>query len=645
MGFRRNAVAAALAFVCLALGFAGAAAGASGSVTLSALTANIAAPGGSGAVQVIAPSRDFAWSAASNASWLTILSGAAGTGTATITYFASANNSSSQRTGVITIADQTFTVIQSSSLSSLNLSSSTLTFNYQIGDTTPPAQTITASSSVAPTHFTASASSAGSWLFVTPASGVTSALLSIFVSPQGLAAGTYSGAVTVTASGSTGGSQTANVTLIVTGGTSGTTASTPISATPASLSFSYQSSGAQSPAQIVSVTAPTGAGFSVTASSNGWLNASPTVATVPATVTVSVSAAGLSPGTYTGSVSIAASTGTQNIPVTLTVTAASAVAVSPSALAFSGVAGSAISLSQTLSLSGGLSGFSFTASASSPGNWLSLSATSGTLPGGLTVSANPSGLAVGNYSGTVTITTNTSQTAQVPVTLALSGANPVTVNPANLTINYQIGDPNPSPPSISLSGVSLGFTATASSSGNWLAVNPASGSIPATLTAQIAPAGLAAGTYSGAIQIAVAGAVAQTVTVSLTVVSAQSLTLSPASLTFTYQTGGSTPAPQNITVGCPNSALAFRPTASSTGSWLSVTVPSAQSNNQVVVPRGESHRTLVRLLSRERSRYSESGLSQYGRDRPRHLDGDRGRDHFLTRDPLFERRLVILLRR
>ena len=147
-----------------------------GSVTLSASTANIGPSGGSGSVQVIASNRDFAWTATSNASWLTITTGASGTGTATLSYLAAPNNSPTQRNGIITVSGQTFTVIQASALSSLTLTSTSLSFNYQIGGAAPPAQTVTAFSSSAPIRFTASASSPGNWLFVSPANGVTSAL-------------------------------------------------------------------------------------------------------------------------------------------------------------------------------------------------------------------------------------------------------------------------------------------------------------------------------------------------------------------------------------------------------------------------------------------------------------------------------------
>src|SRR5205085_9128346 len=98
--------------------------------------------------------------------------------------------------------------------SSLGVTAGSLLFTFQTGGAIPPAQTLTAYSSGAPLNFTATASSVGNWLFVSPTSGVTSTILSIFVNPIGLAAGTYTGAVTVAAMGSSNGSQTEAVTPV-----------------------------------------------------------------------------------------------------------------------------------------------------------------------------------------------------------------------------------------------------------------------------------------------------------------------------------------------------------------------------------------------------------------------------------------------
>jgi hypothetical protein len=78
-----------------------------------------------------------------------------------------------------------------------------LTFSYAQGGSQPPPQTLAISSSGSALSFTAAASttSGGSRLSVSPGSGTTPANLSVAVNPAGLAAGTYSGSITITNSG------------------------------------------------------------------------------------------------------------------------------------------------------------------------------------------------------------------------------------------------------------------------------------------------------------------------------------------------------------------------------------------------------------------------------------------------------------
>jgi len=68
-------------------------------------------PGGTGTVTVTAP-EGCAWTAVSNASWITVTSGASGTANGTVGYSV-ASIKPKRRTGTMTIAGQTFTVSQS----------------------------------------------------------------------------------------------------------------------------------------------------------------------------------------------------------------------------------------------------------------------------------------------------------------------------------------------------------------------------------------------------------------------------------------------------------------------------------------------------------------------------------------------------
>ena len=68
-------------------------------------------PAGSGSVTVATQS-NCAWTAVSNAAWITVTSGASGTGNGTVNYSATANTGAKSRSGTLTIAGKTFTVTQ-----------------------------------------------------------------------------------------------------------------------------------------------------------------------------------------------------------------------------------------------------------------------------------------------------------------------------------------------------------------------------------------------------------------------------------------------------------------------------------------------------------------------------------------------------
>jgi len=53
-----------------------------------------------------------AWTTSDTASWLTIASGASGTGTGMVSYRATANTSASTRSAALTVAGQTITLTQ-----------------------------------------------------------------------------------------------------------------------------------------------------------------------------------------------------------------------------------------------------------------------------------------------------------------------------------------------------------------------------------------------------------------------------------------------------------------------------------------------------------------------------------------------------
>jgi hypothetical protein len=81
------------------------------SYSLSPPSVQVGASGTTGSVAVTAGA-GCAWSAQSNAPWLTITAGASGSGDGTVTYNVGTNNTGSARSGAITVSGQTHTVNQ-----------------------------------------------------------------------------------------------------------------------------------------------------------------------------------------------------------------------------------------------------------------------------------------------------------------------------------------------------------------------------------------------------------------------------------------------------------------------------------------------------------------------------------------------------
>ena len=284
--------------------------------------------------------------------------------------------------------------------------------------------------------------------------------------------------------------------------------------------------------------------------------------------------------------------------------AAPKLSATPGSLSFSYTQNGTVPAIQNVSITSSGSALSYTAAAStsSGGNWLSATPASSTTPGTESVSVNPAGLAPGTYSGTVTVTASGASNSplSVPVTLTVTAAAPnLTATPSSLTFNYQIGGTAPAAQTVSVgsTGAALSYTVTSTttSGGSWLSATPASSTTPGTETVSVNTTGLAAGTYTGTVSVASAGAgnSPQTVAVTLNVTAATpNLTVTPGSLTFNYQIGGTAPAVQTVSVGSTGAALSYTvaSTTTSGGSWLSATPASSTTpGTETVSEIGRAH--------------------------------------------------------
>ena len=486
----------------------------------------------------------------------------------------------------------TFTV---STIPVFSASPTSLSFLYQPGTgTNPTNQAIQVTEqSVVTTTFTATATSTpAGWLSVSPTSGTLnsgSATYAVSVSPAGLTRGTYTGSISITPGVTGAQTTTVSVSLTVTDPV--------LLVSPSSLTFTYPYTVAPAP-QSIQVTAPGNAAipFSVRADLNGLVSVTPTSGTTPATLTVSPSSAGLQwlPSDTPANIYVwgAASGDPETVVyVGLQITAAN-ISASPASLNFTYQPGGALPQSQSLQVNGAGNAI-VPISAVTTANWLFVTSGFGNTPMSPVVSVSPTGLAPGTYTADVEIYIRYNGTQQgpqqiVPVTLTVGSGSTVSASPTSLSFACQTGGSSPGPQSVQVSAsgsAAVSFTAAASSTGNWLSATPASGSTPATLAVSVSPAGLGAGTYTGSVVLTAgtSGSPQTVLTVSLTVTTAATVSASPTSLNFAYQSFGSLPASQSLQVSASGNAAVSFAAQSSNSAWLSVTPASGTTPATLVV--------------------------------------------------------------
>jgi Domain of unknown function (DUF4082)/Concanavalin A-like lectin/glucanases superfamily/Fibronectin type III domain/Viral BACON domain/Bacterial Ig domain len=378
------------------------------------------------------------WTASESASWLSV-SPASGTNTGTITVTPSITGlAAGTYTTDVTVtatgaggSPKTIPVtltVDPPTPPTLTVSPSSLSFSATEGGSSPAAKTLSVSNTGGGSmDWTASETAA--WLSVSPASGTNAGTITVTPTTTGLAAGTYTTDVTVSASGATGSPKTIPVTLTV-----DPPAPPALSVTPTSLAFSATQGGGDPAAKTLSVSNTGGGSMDWTASeSASWLGVSPASGTNTGTITVTASIAGLAAGTYTTDVTVSASGATgspKTIPVTLTVNppAPPALSVTPTTLSFTATQGGANPAAKTASVTN-TGGGTLDVTASDDAAWLAVTPASATAPATLTVTPTITGLAAGTYTATVTVTATTAGATGSPKTIAVTlTVSPVATN-------------------------------------------------------------------------------------------------------------------------------------------------------------------------------------------------------------------------
>ena len=160
--------------------------------------------------------------------WLSVSTGTGGTtGTTPGTVIVNVNPSglsAAPYTGLVTVSSSANSVqipvtFNVQAPPTVMASPSSLSFQYQVGGTTPSPGQLNVSGSTSGLTYGASAltSSGGNWLSINKTTGTTPDVLSVTVNPASLAAGTtYTGTITVNGTGSASGSTTVQVSLTIT---------------------------------------------------------------------------------------------------------------------------------------------------------------------------------------------------------------------------------------------------------------------------------------------------------------------------------------------------------------------------------------------------------------------------------------------
>ncbi len=409
----------------------------------------------------------------------------------------------------------------------LQFTPSAMSFNANVGGAFPPGQNLNvvkASATATPIHWNAVPSSTGNWLSVSPGSGTDSGTAGIFANPAGLAVGTYTGQIALVSDFPGDKTQNVPVTLVI---------NPALQLFPSALSYSASLGDANPAARTITISNPGGANWTAAASSAGnWLSVTPVAGSGQGSLSVAVNLAGLTVGTYTGKITVT-SNAAGDVPQTTAVTLVlgPSLQLSRTTVAFSSNFGDTNPTAQTVAISKSSAGTvtaNWKAAASSTGNWLSVAPVSGSGAGTLQLSVDITSLAIGTYTGKITLTTDVPGDPAQTITVTATVKPVLNVTPASLIFQAPVGGSNPATQTIGIAksgsnSATISWTATASAgTGNWLSVSPASGTDAGSLVVTVDITGLAVGTYSGKIVIAttVAGDQAQTVTVNLTVAAA-----------------------------------------------------------------------------------------------------------------------------
>ena len=512
---------------------------ASSNTPITSYSARVTATGtGSGALTV-STTPAFSWLSA----WASSPTIAAGRGAVVIAVSADPGNgdlNTGTNSGSVTITSGTSSVTIkvtfsiSSPPATISADQTCLAFSATLGGSSPATQALHVDSSnglsVGLTA-TASTSSGGSWLKVSPGSTSTSATLTVTATVGALSANTYNGAIQIKPAN---GTSTLNVPVTMTVAATGSRGSLRIDGGCSTTLVFNESAGSTSPdARSAQLTA-TGTGvinFTVSPPSASWITSVSTTASDgtkvtkvtgggPAvTVTVTVTPAGkqlVSDSPLTATVTISGDSGP---PVTIIVVLTSqgtdifASLPAPFSPLLAGQQSDANNIVVTTTNNNGTS-VSVTPSTQDGAKWLVANSSSSksnvNVPGTISVVVDAGSLRPGTYNGSVKLECQGAPCVPVLVTLTVTVTPPPNLmsDQSSLTFAAVLGGSPPTAKALQISasdGSALNFTLSPTTTGgtNWLAASSSRISTPAAVNVTATLGSLPVGTYNGTVNIQV----------------------------------------------------------------------------------------------------------------------------------------------
>jgi len=442
------------------------------------------------------------WTASNSTGWLA-LSPTSGTGDGTVTlsfdvsavpagtYYDTITVSDPNADNTPQIAPVTLTIQPPPPTISLSPTS----FNYAItaGDALPDDQLTITNTGGGTLEWTASNQTG--WITLSPVSGSGDGTVTLSFDVAGVPVGTYYDTITVSDPNATNDPQIATVMLTI-----NEVPIPVIDVSPTEFVFNATEGGVNPASQTLTISNIGDGDLNWTVSESAdWLTLDPLSGVNSGTVDVSVDMTGLMPGVYTTDIAVtdpAAGNSPVTVPVTFTIEALPQIAVSPIEFNYIITEGDALPDDQLTITNGGGGTLDWTVSNLT--GWISLSPTAGTGDGAVTLSFDVSGVPVGTYYDTITVSdpaaANDPQT--VPVMLTINPPPPViALDPTLIELAVYEGE-TPADQQISVTNTGGGTLEwTAGNNTGWIALSPTSGTGDGLINLSFDLTGVGPGVY------------------------------------------------------------------------------------------------------------------------------------------------------